>query len=244
MTGRHIVIAGQGRAGSTLLYNMLRHALTGFEMPPAEQPALGWVGRPGNYCTKRPFDIFDMPRIIGAAAGRKRVDLIVTLRDPRDIITSHHASVPGDYFYAADRCYFVPPDGSAPRFANPGVLPVQHAIVKVLNAGLFPQGVFLLKYEDLVRDPDLIQRKLALGFDLDFHARMADFHQVEIPSDLQGPLNGVRAAKADRTARWRAPEHAARIRDQFTRFPELHDVVVGLGYEPDRSWFDDIAAAA
>ncbi|MGR3569826.1 MAG: hypothetical protein ACU0CN_18860 [Pseudooceanicola nanhaiensis] len=107
MSDRHLVIAGQGRAGSTLFYNMLRHCLRDFHLPEGETSAVSCLNRPGNACTKRPFDILQMPRIAAAFAGRKQLDLIVTLRDPRDILTSRHRAVPGEYFYGADRCYHI-----------------------------------------------------------------------------------------------------------------------------------------
>ncbi|MEO1959767.1 MAG: hypothetical protein ABGW82_02115, partial [Paracoccus sp. (in: a-proteobacteria)] len=58
---RHIVIAGYPRSGTTMFYNMMRHSLPGFKYPPREVPAAGYVSVPGNYVTKRPLDIFDVP---------------------------------------------------------------------------------------------------------------------------------------------------------------------------------------
>jgi hypothetical protein len=240
---RHLVIAGQGRAGTTMFYNMLRHTLRGFKMPNGEARAVNYVTSPGSYCTKRPFDIFDIPNILRLAQGRKRVDLIITLRDPRDILTSFHKSVPNDYFYAADNSYFIQP-GAAPVFTAPGLIPVHKAIAEVATSGIFPQGVSLLKYERLVADPEKVKAMLAKDLDLTFEGNFADFHKQEIPEDLQGPLNGVRPVKRDERPRWQRPEHRARIIDQFTRFPELHDILIALDYEKDRSWFEAFAAAA
>ncbi|MGI3170576.1 hypothetical protein ACRARG_15600 [Pseudooceanicola sp. C21-150M6] len=238
---RHIVIAGQGRAGSTLFYEMMRHALAGFEMPAKETRALSIIDRPGNFCTKRPFDIFDIEKVLEAAGTQKRVDLIVTLRDPRDILTSRHARLQGDYFYAADKCYRILPDRE-PEFIMPGFLPVHQRIVEVLQTDLFPQGVFLLKYEHLVEDPDRIQGILAQALDLEFTDSFVNFHENQVASENQSAMNGLRALDRSRQAKWRAPEHRERIIDQFTRFPDLHDIVIGLGYEDDRSWFDEIVA--
>ncbi|MGC9369765.1 MAG: hypothetical protein ACP5DX_09540 [Paracoccaceae bacterium] len=247
MASRHLVIAGQGRAGSSLFYNMLRYSLKGFHMPASEARAMTMLGAAGNICTKRPFDIFEMPDILRAAAGRKRVDLVVTLRDPRDILTSRHSRVPGEYFYGADLCYYIPPTGK-PELKAPGFLPVHKAILEVSNSSLFPQGIFFLKYEDLVDHPDDVQRLLAEQLDLEFEGSFLDFHRQEISSDLENAMNGVRALDASRKEKWRAPEHRARIVEQFTRFPVLHDILVSLGYEKDRRWFDEFvrppAAAA
>ncbi len=53
----------------------------------------------------------------------------------------------------------------------------------------------------------------------------------------------MREVETTRRRKWEAPEHHGRIVDQFTRFPVLHDLVISMGYEPDRSWFDPIREA-
>jgi len=237
---RHLVIAGQGRAGSTLLHSMLRHTLKGFEIPPSEAQALNYLNMPGNICTKRPFDIFDIPKILQAAQGKKHVDLIITLRDPRDILTSFHKKVPNDYFYSADRSYFIPRNREPERTAR-GFIPVHKAIMIVATSGVFPQGVFLLKYEHLVADPERIKAKLADGLNLEFEGNFLDFHKQEIFEDHVSAMNGVRPVETTRQAKWKLPEHRARILDQFTKHPELHDILIALGYETDTTWFENLS---
>lgn len=238
---RHLLIAGQGRSGSTLFYNMLRHTLMDFQLFDLEVPAAKVIHLDGNTCTKRPYDIFNVPAILKAAQGRKTVDLIVTLRDPRDILTSRHRRVPDDYFYAADHAYFLPSNG-APTFTAPGFLQVQKAIMEIARSGLFPQGVFYLKYEDLVQDPAGVQAMLGQQLGLTYAGRFEDFHQQDISASFAHALNGVRTLDKGRQRKWADPEHRARIIDQFTRFPVLHDIVQGLGYEPDRTWYDALTA--
>lgn len=241
---RHIVIAGQGRAGTTLFYNMLRHTSRNLEYLDTEASAKGYLHLPDSYCTKRPFDIFQMPQLVAAAkSAGKRLDLIASLRDPRDLVTSKHKSVPDDYFVGADHCYFAPV-GRKPEFTAPGIIPIHNAIVQTVNSGLFPQGVFLLKYENLVADPAGVQRLLAENLDMEFEGSFSDFHKAAIPEGLSRALNGVRPVEVNRVQKWRKPEHRARVIDQFTRFPDLHKIVVGLGYEKDESWFDDFKASA
>ncbi len=237
MTQRHLLIAGQGRSGSTLFFNMLRHTLQGFSLPHNEIRAGHVIDLPDSYCTKRPFDIFDIPNIVrSAASAGKMLDLVITLRDPRDILTSRHRRVPDDYFYAADHSYFIAAKAATPTM--PGFLQVHKAIMDVTRSGLFPRGIFFLKYEDLVENPDAIQSALAQGFGLEFQGSVRDFDKQHIPEELDAAMNGVRALETTRRAKWRAPEHRARIIDQFTRFPVLHDILISLGYEADQTWFD------
>ncbi len=234
---RHLLIAGQGRAGSTLFYSMMQHALSGFTMPETEVRAGGFLSLPGNVCTKRPYDIFDFAKLAEAAEGRKQLDLIVTLRDPRDVLTSMHKAVPDDYFYSADLTYNIHTPGG-PKKTMPGLILVHMAILEALKSGLLPRGAFLLKYEHLVADPDRIQAMLAEGMGLDFHARFSDFHKRDVDASMDRAMNGLRPVDGKQIEKWRAPKHRTRIIDQFTRFPTLHDIVIDLGYEPDTSWFD------
>ena len=234
---RHLLITGQGRAGSTLFYSMMQHTLQGFFMPDGEVSAAGLLSEPGNTCSKRPFDIFYVNEIMKVAPRFKKVDLILTLRDPRDILTSVHKRVPDDYFCAADHCYGVPKDGKPVR-NMPGLLPIHYAMVDVMQSGHFPQGVFILKYEDLVADPDAVQAMLAEAFDLSFRGSFQEFYTREVKDENAAAMNGLRPLDPSRLQKWRRPEHRDRIIDQFTRFPELFDVVTGLGYEPNNSWYD------
>ncbi|MFD1342025.1 hypothetical protein [Litorisediminicola beolgyonensis] len=240
---RHIVIAGQCRAGTTLFYNMMRHTLQNFTQPAREVPALSCLGLPGNYLTKRPLDIFEIPRILETNPMGKRIDLIVSLRDPRDVLTSRHKSVPDDYFCHADRHWFVA-EGQPRSLTNPGFLPTHEAIARIATSGIFKQGVFLLRYEDLIADPERMQARLASDLDLEFEGRFSDFHQAAIPDALSRALNGVRPVEHRARPKWMEPEHHERIRDQFTRYPELFDILIALGYEDDHSWFDAFRAAA
>lgn len=240
---RHLIIAGQGRAGSTLFYNMLRHSLREFHLPETEVSAPMLRDRAGNVCTKRPFDILQMEKVVAAFGGRKALDLIVTLRDPRDILTSRHRAVPDDYFYSADRCYLLRRDGP-PTPTAPGFLQVHKGILDTARSGLFPRGIFYLKYEDLVAHPEAVQALLAEGLNLRFEGSFRDFTEAKVDESLDKALNGLRPLDAGGLAKWRRPEHRARIVDQFTRFPVLHDILISLGYEPDRRWFDALRDGA
>lgn len=234
---RHLLVCGHGRSGSTLFYNMLRHTLQGFGMFDSEVTAETVIGRPGSHCSKRPYDIFRVPQILQRNVGRKQLDLVVMLRDPRNLLVSRHTAVPDDYFMGADHAYLVLPDRT-PTPTAPGILQIHKAIMEVTASGLVPQGIFFLKYEDLTAHPEDVKTLLAQQMDLRFEGRFADFHKGTIPDELHGPLNGVRAVEAGQGRKWAAPRHRDRIIDQFTRFPVLHELVIQLGYEKDRGWFD------
>ncbi len=236
---RHIVIAGQGRAGTTMFYNMLRGTLLGFTMPDKEDTAHSYVGKDGNFVTKRPFDIFEIPNLLNRLQGKKSLDLIITMRDPRDLLLSKHKRVPDTYFVSADKCWFIPPNVK-PRFIGPGILPIHLAITSIINSGIFPQGVMVLKYEDLIANPEGIKEILAESLGLEFVGDFSDFHKNDIPEGLTGPLNGVRPVEKPKGEKWKKEEYRGRIIDQFTRFPELHAVLTSFGYETNKDWFYEL----
>jgi hypothetical protein len=232
---RHILVTGHMRAGSSLLYSMLQRTLSGFNIPGPEFPARAVIHMPGNTCSRRGYDLFDFDRIVEAAEGRKGLDLIVMLRDPRDILTSFDERLPDDYLCSADRSYFVAAQGG-PQQILPGLLQIHDQIARIAAMDL-PLGIVMLKYEHLVSEPRRVQNLLADGLGLTFSGDFSQYHTREI--DSHGPdLAGVRPADAPRVEKWRAPHHRERIIDQFTRFPALHDVVIDLGYEADAGWFD------
>ncbi len=237
---RQIIIAGHSRAGTTLFYNMLRSTLKGFELPDRETMAAETIGKPGNYCTKRPLDILEMPYTFSRNFRKKQVDLIIALRDPRELLVSKHKSVPDDYFSAADFMYFSP-KGKVPTFNNPGIIPVHNGIMQVARDRMtFPRGVFLLRYENLVDDPERIQQQLAEGLELEFEGNFSDFHKKDIPENLSRALNGVRPVERASQAKWKLPEHRRRVIDQFQRFPELHRVMAESGYATDDEWLKEL----
>lgn len=239
---RHLLVTGQSRAGSSLLYSMLQRTLRDFNVPGAEFPARAVIHMPGDTCSRRGYDLFDFDRIAETARGRKRLDMVVMLRDPRDILTAYDPRLPDDYVCSADRSYFTAAQGG-PQQILPGVLAVHERITQVVASDACPNGVVMLKYEHLVDEPRRVQHLLADALELRFDGDFGDYHPREIES--HGPdLTGVRPADAPRLARWRVPYHRDRIIDQFTRFPALHDMVEALGYEPDRSWFDSYLAEA
>ena len=85
-----IMVTGFPRAGTTLLYCMLRYAVRGYNFDDAEH----WRPRAG-YIRKSPRAVFHQ------MDGRR---CIAVVRDPRAILTSSHPAFPGDYFVYAHSC--------------------------------------------------------------------------------------------------------------------------------------------
>jgi hypothetical protein len=237
-----IVICGFARSGSTLLYNMLRNTALDVFAPEKEAGAGAYAGMLDKcVITKRPLDVFSVDGIRKRLRGKKGLKIILTMRDPRSLITSSHSSAPGEYFQGFDNCYLVRADGHL-TYTNPGVVPTEEAMRKVIADNAYQ--VHVVRYEDLVTSPGVVQEKLGAFTGLATRGSFADFHKSEIPATLAHQLNGIRPVDAAGMTRWKLPEHAARIVRQFRLAPELFEIVERWGYAGDRRWFDELAATA
>jgi hypothetical protein len=234
----HIVVTGYSRSGTTMFYHMLRRAVKGYEFMDEEVPAERFVGLDRkNRITKRPLDLFNLEQIHRNNRFGKQLSLIIMIRDIRSVLTSFHSAVPDDYFIAYDYQYFVNRATGENSYCNPGVIPIHEAIVKATQNAHFQKKV-ILKYEDLIASPNEQQAFLGRELGLEYSDSFENFHKQDIPAHLTRQLNELRAIDRNGIERWREPEHAQRIRSQFTRCPALFDILIQYGYEKDRSWFE------
>jgi hypothetical protein len=94
----------------------------------------------------------------------------------------------------------------------------------------------VVRYEDLVHDPDAVQRRIAGAFD--FLAPRGLFSRFPDGADVheraQVSLNGVRSIDTTSLQRWR--DQLPRIRGELIRHPEMQDWLLRLGYEKDDAW--------
>jgi hypothetical protein len=233
--GKHVFVCGYSRSGTTMFYNMLRTTVTNFRFLERERPARTVIAAsPDDYVTKRPLDIFDVDSILAANVLRKKVFCIILIRDIRSIVTSFHQSVPNEYFIGFDRQYFIN-EGTA-TYTNPGILQIHSAIARTWQRRDLVK--IILRYEEILRDIETVQRQLGTAIGFEYRGSFGDFHKHETPVGLERALNTRRAPDADNIEAWRAPRHRARIEDQFTRCPQLFELLKHYGYEADDRWFD------
>ena len=234
---RQIVICGYPRSGTTLFYNMMRGSLSNFNFMDDEVSGKKTITQIGNYCTKRPLDMFALADIYKTNFKNKKIDIIFSIRDPRSVLLSMHKSVPDDYFCDGDYQYFVIPGRRSKT--NPGIIPIYKQMKHVAKALSAYNNVYFMKYEDLITNTDNIQEELSSYFNLKFTDSFENFHKKEIPDNLKYQLNGVREIDTSRLTPWKDPKYKERIKDQFTKHPELFDILIDYGYEKDNSWFED-----
>ncbi len=233
--GKHVFVCGYSRSGTTMFYNMLRTTVTNFRFLEHEQPARTVIAAsPDDQVTKRPLDIFDIDNILAANVLRKQVFCIILIRDIRSIVTSFHQSVPNDYFIGFDRQYFIK-DGAA-SYTNPGILQIHGAIARTWQRRDLVK--IILRYEDILRDTETIQGQLGTAIGFEYQGSFRDFYRHETPHNLERALNTRRPPDLETIEAWRARRHRDRIRDQFTRCPQLLELLRIYGYETSDSWFD------
>ena len=230
MTGsrpKHLVISGCPRSGTTMLYNMVRGSTTGAAyMPDRELSALDTYNRRDErIVTKRPLDIFRLAEIEHDLGPHREILHLVLVRDPRDLVSSKHRSIPNQFFQGYDYQFFVRPNMKS--LTGPGIAAAAEAIDQAEADG---RRVFIIRYEDLVRDPEYVRRLIAFSTGFPLKRPFTSFHEANIPDDLSLQLNGVRPVDASDRPAWTEGERYRRACSQLDLFPEMEDLAVRWGY--------------
>jgi hypothetical protein len=216
----HVVMCGFPRSGTTLLQLMVETAYPGARTFHRERAALAaiqntWPGRHAVMITKRPDDIFWLDEIRERYQGRRpKPRFIISVRDPRAVLTSNHVKKPG---------YCVP----AAKW---------RATYEHIRYNLQFADVTLVEYRDVIERPLHVQEQLASFIGCPPEGRF-DQYLSSVPADFDTTaLNGVRPLDASRLDRWREPRHRPRIRQLLGELPELPDRLIEMGYERDTAW--------
>jgi hypothetical protein len=206
------IVGVSPRTGTTLLAECMVACLKidGYEPHEASISRLR-VG-PNVYLTKLPRDLMAVePRLM----LDRTFHVICLMRDPRDVIVSRHGQAPDRYWTPL-------------RIWKQRVGMVR----RLANHGRF----LLVRYEDLVSDPDGTDRRIRerLRFLESTHPFSA-FAAVARPTPLAlEALGPVRAFSADRVGGWR--HHLPRVAGQLARYGSITDELIEFGYEPDARW--------
>jgi hypothetical protein len=168
--------------------------------------------------TKRPRDVFDLHRIRRFYEERQAsLRTIITIRDPRDALTSSHPRS------VRRRPYHFRIDG-------------WRDLYPCLALYLHDPDVLIVRYEDLVSDLDGVQASIDAFVDERIEHSFSEFHQgVPRYFDTRA-LNGVRPVDGRGVGRWKLPQHSARIEQILRELPDFPQQLINLGYEKDSSW--------
>jgi hypothetical protein len=222
----HIVMVGFPRSGSTLLQLQIETCVSDirkFGKEVSALPAAQSSVRNNTYMfTKDNQDLFYLDEIRGYYADRRaEVRFILTLRDPRAVLTSIDRSMtdrPTDYY--------MPP--------SKWLVYYEH----VRYAQQF-DDVLGVEYQDVISRPAEVQRRLTEFVGWHVHLPFDRFHTAVASDFDQRALNGLRPLDATRLDAWRQEKHRDRIRQVLREIPEFPEYLIDLGYEHDTSWVQD-----
>lgn len=245
-----LIVCGYPRGGTSLLYNMLASTLsTNFKFTEFEKYFIHLLHKLGNIASKAPLDIINLEYLDRLNIHKKEIALIVVIRDIREVITSKHPIYPDDYFIGFDGSYWPQDEGLNSWSCDaPGVLEVTEKIREAMGR----DDVLVVRYEDLVSDPDRIQSLIKDKFNYDFSLPFSQYHMAKDkhsykyegkykPKDSSLVLEGKPVlVKEDK---WRQNNNLARVKEQFEQCDELFSILIEFGYETDRKWFDDLTAS-
>lgn len=158
-----ILVTGFPRAGTTLLYCMLRHCVRDYAFDDREH----WRLRDGRI-SKSPRAVFHTP-----PAER----CIVLLRDPRALLTSRHPSYPEQYFVSAHRCANDPRRGLCEWWTA----------IKRIGA-----DALLVRYENVVSRPAHVQATIGDTFGLTYADAFSNFSSDRYGDYWERALGGLR----------------------------------------------------
>jgi len=166
----------------------------------------------GIYLSKKPNDILWVDRIIDRDPD---LYVIAMIRDPRAVICSIHQGHPGMYF-----CNY----------------PVWKRAEKALARLTGHPRILLLRYEELVTEPDAVQKKIAEKFSfLQIQHPFSDFHlHARSGQKSVAALGGLRQVDRERIQGW--VDHKPRLKEQVTRYPELLADLQRYSYEATNEW--------
>lgn len=233
----HVIIVGPARSGTTLLYNMCRHSVSGeIYAPGAETPAVASLKKFSSaYLTKRPLDLFEVDKIIKLLGPIRDLKFIITVRDPRSLVTSFHKSIPFQYYQSWDYGFYT---GPYPSFTRPGVGKAFAEIEKIKNNGAIKS--LIVRYEDLVSNPESIKQKIEKYVDFKMEKNFSYFHRSDIPETLKIQFNSVRPVDSKNAERWKNKKYQKRLSLQFKLFPEIKTVIEKYGYVMDGFQAEDV----
>jgi hypothetical protein len=174
----------------------------------------------GVYLTKRPGDL-------AAIGPRLRLDphfhAICLMRDPRDVVVSRHAK--------DQRRYWTP-------------LRIWKARVPIARDLSRHARFTMVRYEDLVHDPDGTGQRLAVRLPfLGLRHPFSAFPAVASPAESAiEALGGLRPFDVESIGNWR--RHLPRVAGQLALYGSIADELIEFGYEADNAWLSELRDVA
>lgn len=165
----------------------------------------------GLYISKQPNDVNWIEPV---ARKDPRAFFVAMIRDPRSVVCSMHSGHQDMYF------------------CNYRVWKKAERSLSRLS-GL--DNVVIIRYEDLVGEPDVVQEKIEAKYPfLRRKHRFSEFHHyARVSDDASKALGGVRPVQ-NRGPGWK--KHLPRLKHQLENNPGILEDLIKLGYEKNDTW--------
>ena len=169
------------------------------------------------FLSKRPSDIRFAPYLL---RREREMFFLFMLRDPRDVVVSRHGMHPDRYWTH---------------------LAAWRRTVAIAHDVRDHENFILLRYEDLVREPETTQDYLMKRMPfLVPTAPLREFPRSARPSHQSvEALGGVRPIDTASIGKWR--EHKPRLAAQMQRHGSIAAELIEFGYERDDTWLAELA---
>jgi hypothetical protein len=168
--------------------------------------------------SKVPRDILHLHQLRNFYSPRRaKLRAIVLVRDPRDVLTSHHSGHARKYFQDIEEWRML------------------HEYCRKQKD---QPDVMMIHYEDLVADVSGTQKRIEAFTGEKAERPFEEFYKAGGEGSDTRPMNGVRPVDRKGIGRWRLPEHRQRIDEVLRQAPDFAQILTELGYEPDASWID------
>lgn len=231
--GRHIVVCGLPRSGTTLLYLMLMNTVENFVFYNREISVLNTYKWARFQCTKCPMDV---SRLATVYRNFSDIHPILCMRDPRSVMCSVHANSEGRYKMNWDSRLVTGNDGVYGISQGEGTKYFLDLIIQVQKQ--FSDVQTTVFYENLISDPDSVQADIEDRMGLPMKYRFSSWNNEAmraVPAKLTYQLNGVRSIDKTRIKSWREyPERMKQIINDCG--DELQEYLEIFGYEKDAEW--------
>ncbi len=166
---KRISICGVPKSGTKLLNHMIHTALPDWDYTPEERNFSKYM-KEEKIITKKPLDLFRFQKAWEDADTMA----IITCRDPLMVLTSKHKGT--DYWVHGDRI----------GKGQPAPYKWYREIIKWQE-----RGAFIVFYEELTKQPDLVQKQIEIYFNFRFKHPFSNYINMPIGKDYEY-LNVVR----------------------------------------------------
>jgi len=159
-----------------------------------------------RWCEKTPKNVRVFGDIYKTFNGQAK--LLHVIRDGRDVVTSHHPNDASRYYVSPERW-----------------------VADVSRGISFAEHSLLVRYEDLVYEPELVIRKVCEYIGEDFNARMLSHDRFStVQENKAWEDRRVAPLNRESVGRWRDSENVARV-EEFLNFPGAAKLMQQLKYE-------------